>query len=222
MTDFTMPPIYGKGDLCFDIGAHCGDYTDWMLRNGARFVVAVEPQVLHANAMRARFANMAGNAAIICAAASDHIGTGSLHVCRQVDTIYSLESSWTRGRFSGYDWYTTVPVPLVTLDALIGEYGTPDYIKIDVEGHEHAVVAGLSQPIKVIVFEFAKEVLDNTWLAMQRLYKLGNYRYACSLGDSNFDDRWYDRHELIDRLRADPNTNLWGNIYAYLITGIQQ
>ena len=83
MADFTMPPIYSRGDLCFDIGAHCGDYTDWMLRNGARYVVAVEPQVSHANAMRARFAGMVGNAAIICAAVSDHIGMGSLHICRR-------------------------------------------------------------------------------------------------------------------------------------------
>ena len=110
----------------------------------------------------------------------------------------------------------------MTLDALIRQYGVPDYIKIDVEGHEHAVVAGLSQPIKVVVFEFAKEVLDNTRLAMQQFHKLGNYRYACSIGDSTFDNRWYDRHDLIDRLRADPNTDLWGNIYAYLFTGIQQ
>jgi hypothetical protein len=43
---------------------------------------------------------------------------------------------------------------MTTLDNLIREYGTPFLIKIDVEGYELEVLKGLSQPIKMISFEF--------------------------------------------------------------------
>ena len=41
-----------------------------------------------------------------------------------------------------------------TPDDLIAQYGTPAFIKIDVEGFEDHVLAGLSRPVRALSFEF--------------------------------------------------------------------
>ena len=46
-----------------------------------------------------------------------------------------------------------VAVTVSTLDNMIEKYGTPDFLKVDVEGGELQVFEGLSQPISVICFE---------------------------------------------------------------------
>ena len=50
-------------------------------------------------------------------------------------------------------WTRTLRVPVTTLDALIGKYGAPAFIKIDVEGHEPAVLRGLHRPVPYVSFE---------------------------------------------------------------------
>jgi hypothetical protein len=59
-------------------------------------------------------------------------------------------------RNSGREWDDTSvgDVNVVTLDSLIKEYGTPDYIKVDVEGFDLEVLTGLSSQISLISFEF--------------------------------------------------------------------
>lgn len=61
--------------------------------------------------------------------------------------------------------FENVDVAVVSLDNLITRFGRPDYIKIDVEGYETSVLAGLSEPICLISFEanlpdFEMETID--------------------------------------------------------------
>ena len=48
------------------------------------------------------------------------------------------------GGWEGQVWDQAIEVPCTTLDALIAEYGAPAFAKIDVEGFEDTVLAGLS------------------------------------------------------------------------------
>ena len=67
-------------------------------------------------------------------------------------TISSLSHDWIRsvvasGRFADHVWNRRERVPVDTLDHLMARFGRPSFIKIDVEGFEDQVVAGLSRPV---------------------------------------------------------------------------
>ena len=50
------------------------------------------------------------------------------------------------GGWEGQVWDATITVPCLTLDGLIAPHGVPAFIKIDVEGFEDRVLAGLEPP----------------------------------------------------------------------------
>jgi hypothetical protein len=75
-------------------------------------------------------------------------------------------------------------VVTVTLDDLIGTYGRPFFVKIDVEGHEYNVLAGLRRPVPYLSFEvnlpeFRSEGLKCVGL-LGRLAPDGKFNYADS------------------------------------------
>lgn len=71
----------------------------------------------------------------------------------------------------------------MTLDQLIGTHGVPHLCKIDVGGFEAHVLAGLSCPLQVVVFEFS-EGLRGTRDCLNRLLALGDYLFAFRVGRS--------------------------------------
>jgi hypothetical protein len=73
------------------------------------------------------------------------------------------------------EWPYRVVVPVTTLDALIDEYGESCFIKIDVEGYEAHVLAGLSRPVQALVFEFQHALPDVREGCLRRLRESGSY-----------------------------------------------
>ena len=69
--------------------------------------------------------------------------------------------------------HTPIICKSITLDKLIEDYGTPDLIKIDVEGGEHLVLLSLSKKTPLICFEWASEMNDITFNCLDHLQKLG-------------------------------------------------
>jgi hypothetical protein len=63
-------------------------------------------------------------------------------------------------RLAGRDWSRSIKVPLTTLDALIAEFGSPQFIKIDAEGYEQAVLSGLSKLPRYLSFEYHNEFVS--------------------------------------------------------------
>jgi len=56
-------------------------------------------------------------------------------------------------RWRNERWRRRVRVPAITLDQLIGRYGEPRFLKLDVEGFEGEALAGLSRPLGALSFE---------------------------------------------------------------------
>jgi hypothetical protein len=107
---------------------------------------------------------------------------------------------------------------MVTLDGLIARYGVPRYIKIDVEGFEIEVLAGLSQPVPLISVEFLPGFPHLTHAVIDRLGALGDYRFNAVQGETGgflWPD-WRDAAEVRDWLDGLPADAGSGDLFARL------
>ncbi|TFV91569.1 FkbM family methyltransferase [Blastococcus sp. CT_GayMR20] len=149
------------GDLVFDVGANIGEFTAAFRDCGAR-VVAVEPQPRLAAHLRRRYRSDR-DVTVVATALSDHDGEATLY-CTTADALATLEETRATGGAVGagaeLEWTTSIRVPLRTMDSLVGEHGRPVLIKIDVEGHEAAVVRGLTHGRPLVFFEVNRESID--------------------------------------------------------------
>ncbi len=167
------------GSLAFDIGAHEGKNAGWMLELGA-VVIAVEPQKNLADALNKKHID---GLTVINAAVTDHRGSTSLYVARGHDYVSTVQADYRQKvqAHGAYRYGDAIAVPCVTLDDLIYSYGVPAFCKIDVEGHERAVFAGLTQPLPALCFEVHSFEPDKADDCLARLAELGEYEvFFCS------------------------------------------
>lgn len=205
------------GDLCFDIGANLGQKT-WLFLDAGAKVIAVEPQpscldVLHRSFGKRR------DVEIVPAALASEEGQAELFLCDATSTISTMSRRFkSDGRFSSsFSWKQTIVVPTTTLDALVRRFGVPAYCKIDVEGYELSVLAGLSRPLPLISFEFSRELMDVARDCIARLERLGPTTFDCVLNRSStrLIGAWASSAILLDRLAAIDSPLLVGEIYAH-------
>ena len=111
---------------------------------------------------------------------------------------------------------------MATLDQLIALYGVPDFIKIDVEGFESEVIAGLSRPINFISFEFTPESINSTFKCIRHLESLGKVIFNYSLDESmQLElDNYVTASEIKAILNSYRRDNMgFGDVYCQFITG---
>lgn len=141
-----------SGKLVFDIGGNYGSVAKQLTRRFDR-VVSCEPA-------EESFSSLVAVPGIIAlqVAVTDHVGSVELavqadHIKQgQLSSPSGGDDAWLQDRESFVGGWGRIldarTVPATTVDALAEEYGDPDLIKCDVEGHEGRVFAGALQTVE--------------------------------------------------------------------------
>ena len=202
-----------KSDVVFDIGANVGNRLP-VFSELARRVVAVEPQP---GLIQGKWHNVT----VLEKACGATDGTGNIRISNS-PSVTSMSGEWIEaiqktGRLPGCTWGEEREVEVVTLDSLIREYGTPSFVKIDVEGYEYEVLKGLSKAIHALSFEFTPEHMDAAFYSVVRLLMIGKYEFQWDFRETFSMPRgeWMDDVGLMRDLRRFEGDNIaYLDIYA--------
>jgi FkbM family methyltransferase len=186
-----MDRLYSRfvqpGDLVFDAGAHVGDRVAAFRRLGAR-VVAIEPQPALVRILRLLYGRD-GAVAVEPVALGEREGHVELMVNIDNPTVSTASAAFVAAAHGapGWDdqaWTRRITVPMTTLDALIARHGVPAFLKVDVEGFEAQVLAGLTHRLAALSFEFTTIQRDVALAALDRCVALGFSGFDAALGES--------------------------------------
>jgi FkbM family methyltransferase len=152
-----------SGDVAVDIGCHKGAYTYWMRRSvgPSGIVYAFEPQPRQVAYLREAFSAMRyDNVEIVPMALSDKAGQMPLYMLNESTHYASLEARGEErvARSENFDAGSPLPAPcstltvdVTTLDEFFYDASRrpPNFLKIDVEGHELSVLQGAERTLQL-------------------------------------------------------------------------
>lgn len=213
-------PFIQPGDWVFDIGAHLGDRSSAFAALGAQ-VVAVEPQ-LRLFSWLERLTRRSGRVICLPLAVGAEPGQLILASSRANPTVASLSSDWReqvsreQAGFAEVDWDERLSVEVTTLDILIDRFGEPSFCKIDVEGFEPQVLAGLSRPLAALSVEFVQGALDQALACIDQLQALDAYQYQVVAGEQRrfHLDAWVDEKTIRLWFQTGADGMSSGDLYA--------
>jgi FkbM family methyltransferase len=128
-------------DLIFDVGMHHGDDSAYYLSQGFR-VVGIEANPALAKHCERRFASeiQAGRVAILNIGVGREQGKFPFWVHR----VHDEWSSFFRNPSWRDDDVEAITVDCIAFSEVLASYGTPHYLKVDIEGSDHYVVESLN------------------------------------------------------------------------------
>jgi len=210
------------GELCFDIGAHAGNRVRCWRQLGAR-VVAIEPQPDFVRILNWLYGDDDG-VEIVAQAVGRNAGSAELLVSERTPTVTTLSQDWVddvrlEPGFEKVKWSRGARVEVVTLQSLVERYGEPAFIKVDVEGFEAEVLAGLTTPVRALSFEYVPATRDIALDCIEQLGVIADYRYNWSIGETHRSQaaHWLDAASMRELLIGLPKGSPSGDVYAVRI-----
>ena len=207
------------GELCFDIGAHAGNRVRCWRQLGAR-VVAIEPQPDFVRILNWLYGDDDG-VEIVAQAVGRNAGSAELLVSERTPTVTTLSQDWVddvrlEPGFEKVKWSRGARVEVVTLQSLVERYGEPAFIKVDVEGFEAEVLAGLTTPVRALSFEYVPATRDIALDCIEQLGVIAEYRYNWSIGETHRFQaaHWLDAAGMRELLIGLPKGSPSGDVYA--------
>ncbi len=185
--------IVTPGMCVFDIGANIGYYPimESRLVGPEGRVIAIEPSPTNIALLERNLElNGVTNIDVREGAVSDTHGEREFHLSTQsnLNTFHDIGSGAVH--LAG----ESIPVSVTTVPALAAEFGAPDLIRMDVEGHEVEVIAGLLDAVQagemcpMIIFEthLSRYTGDHAFApVLRRLFDAGyRVRLAASSWES--------------------------------------
>jgi FkbM family methyltransferase len=159
--------------LLFDIGANRGDATVAGLRLGYK-VIALEPAPRIFAELVRNFIYEPNVIPLRLAVSDSDNGRIEFYECVE-DGLSTTEKAWLtdpRMPYNGKE-FRTISVSTCTMDWLVDTYGTPDLVKIDVEGAEWSVLHGMTKHCGKLALEWTYETLDEHEAQLAYLYSIG-------------------------------------------------
>jgi FkbM family methyltransferase len=208
---------FSDNALIFDIGANDGTKTAIFLKLGAR-VVAVEPdehniEIIKGKFQKYRLAKVP--VTIVDKAVSDKAAFETMWIDGPGSALNTFNKKWVEVLQSNEKQFARSSdqakfsqqktIETTTLDHLMKTYGKPLYVKIDVEGYERNVLAGLSHRVPFLSFEvnlpeFRSEGLECVDL-LHRLDGAGVFNYTGASSEGLMSSSWLAPAELATMLK---------------------
>jgi len=144
-----LQEIVKEGSRIFDIGANIGYYAimEAQLVGSEGEIIAIEPSPSNVELLKKNVAlNDQHNIRVVSAAVSDTDGAKTFFLSDKsnLGTFHNVGSGVEH--LNGQ----TIDVNTLSLNSLAGQYGAPDLIRMDVEGHEVSVLRGLIDLLGII------------------------------------------------------------------------
>lgn len=199
----SRPDVRLAASLCdpnrvsLDIGADVGEFTIAMLAS-SRAVIAFEPRAAQARDLATMFAAVGAAVRVEAVALSDKPGVTAMRVVESEPGRSTIDTNNVLGDVDG-SAVRSIDVPVKRLDDL--QFADVGLIKIDVEGHELAVLRGAAETVRrnrpVILVEAEERHRPNAVADITALLTGFGYAGYFELGDARLPVEEFDptRHQ---------------------------
>lgn len=162
----------GDGLICIDVGANIGDTVAAMFQGTGRYL-AIEPIQKYSRYLRNNWSHME-NVTIVEAVCSSSTATRAFQI---------VEKLGTASMVFGGDASSTSAQPLDNIITALTEFGQPNVIKIDTDGHDFEVISGAKTVIArcrpAVLFEcdaFGNSTYVEDCLKTLNFFRTAGYR----------------------------------------------
>jgi FkbM family methyltransferase len=133
-------------DLVFDVGFHKGEDTDFYLKKGFRVVAVEANPVLHAaGTERFRQEITAGQLTLLNVAIAEADGPVRFFINTRATEWGTISAEFAARNVELGAPSEEITVPGMRFERIVGDFGVPYYLKIDIEGADLLCLRGLLQ-----------------------------------------------------------------------------